>query len=67
MMGESAMLQGIALPTTITIVRPDNGLLDISASSSEAGMLEISLMPEASLDNTQGVIRIREDGQVFVN
>lgn len=67
MMGESAMLQGIALPTTITVVRPDNGLLDISASSSEAGMLEISLMPEASLDDTQGVIRIQEDGQVFVN
>lgn len=67
MMGESAMLQGIPLPATITVVRPDNGLLDISASSSEVGMLEISLMPEASLDNTQGVIRIREDGQVFVN
>lgn len=67
MMGESAMLQGIPLPATITVVRQDSGLLDISASSSEAGMLEISLMPEASLDDTQGVIRVQEDGQVFVN
>lgn len=67
MMGESAMLQDIALPTTITVVRPDNGLLNISASSSEAGMLEISITPEASLDDTQGVIRMQEDGQVFVN
>ena len=67
MMGESAMLQGVPLPATITVVRLDNGLLDISASSSEAGMLEISIMQEASLDDTQGVIRIQEDGQVFVN
>lgn len=67
MMGESAMLQGVSLPATITVTREDNGLLDIIASSSEAGMLEVSLMPEASLDDTQGVIRIQEDGQVFVN
>ncbi len=67
MMGESAMLQGVSLPATITFVREDNGLLDVMASSSEAGMLEISLMPEASLNDTQGVIRIQEDGQVFVN
>lgn len=67
MMGESAMLQGIPLPATIIVVRQDSGLLDISASSSEAGMLEISLMREASLDDTQGVIRVQEDGQVFVN
>ena len=67
MMGESAMLQGVSLPATITVTREDNGLLDVMASSSEAGMLEVLLMPEASLDDTQGVIRIQEDGQVFVN
>ncbi len=65
--GESAMLQGISLPATITTVRPDNGLIDVTADASEAGMLEISLMQEPTLDDTQGVIRIQSDGQVFVN
>lgn len=67
MMGESDRLQGVPLPATITVVRQDEGLLDVVAESSETGILEFSLTPEASLDDTQGVIRIQADGQVFVN
>lgn len=67
MADEAAMLQGIPLPATITVVRQDEGLLDVSAMESEDGMLQLSLMPEPALDSTQGVIRIQEDGQVFVN
>lgn len=67
MAGESAMLQDIPLPATITVVRQDEGLLDISAVDTDDGMLQLSLMPEPDLDSTQGVIRIQEDGQVFVN
>ncbi|MGC1307846.1 MAG: hypothetical protein WA885_11490 [Phormidesmis sp.] len=65
--GESAMLQSIPLPATITAIREDEGLLDVTANASEAGMLEISLMQAPALDDTQGVVRIQEDGQVFVN
>lgn len=67
MAGESDTLQGIPLPATITVVRQDEGLLDVSAMDTEEGMLQLSLMPEPDLDSTQGVIRIQEDGQVFVN
>lgn len=65
--GESATLQGLSLPSTITLVRQDAGLLDIAAESMEEGMLDLSLTAEPSLDDTQGVLRIQEDGQVFVN
>ena len=65
--GESAMLQGIPLPSTITLVRPDDGLLQIGALSTEEGTLEIVLTPETTLDSNQGVVRIQEDGSVFVN
>lgn len=67
MPNESAMLQDLPLPKTITLVRPDAGLLDITAESMEDGMLQISLSAETTLDSTQGVIRIQPDGQVFVN
>ena len=64
---ESAMLQGIPLPATITIVRQDEGLVSIVAQDSEDGTLSLSLAPDPTFDDTQGVIRIQEDGQVFVN
>lgn len=67
MPNESAMLQNLPLPKTITLVRPDAGLLDIAAEGMEDGMLQISLSAETTLDSTQGVIRIQPDGQVFVN
>ena len=67
LLNESAMLRDIPLPTTITVVRQDKGFVDVAATVSNDGMLEISLKSEPSLDNTQGVIRIQADGQVFVN
>lgn len=67
MAGEMAMLQTLRPPLTITAVRQDGGLLDIVSVSSEDGKLELSLRSEPGLDDTQGVIRIQADGQVFVN
>jgi len=64
---ESAMLQEIPLPSTITLVRQDDGLLDVAAMDTEEGMLQLSLSAEGALDDTQGVVRIQSDGQVFVN
>lgn len=66
MAGESAMLQGISLPTTITLVRQDEGLIEVMTDVSEAGVLKVMVTPDATLDDTQGVMRIQEDGQVFV-
>lgn len=67
LLNESAMLRDIPLPTTITVVRQDNGFVNITAVSSEDGMLKISLQPRPSLDNAQSAVRIQANGQVFAN
>ncbi|MEO1402571.1 MAG: hypothetical protein AAFV72_15185 [Cyanobacteria bacterium J06635_1] len=64
---EPVMLQNIPLAATITLLRQDNGLIDITASSEEAGMLSISILRETNFDDTQGVIDIQPNGSVFVN
>ena len=65
LLNESAMLRGIPLPTTITVVRQDKGFVNIAATSFEDGVLKISLEPRPSLDDAQSAIRIQADGQVF--
>ncbi len=61
------LLQGLPLPVTITTVRPDRGLVDITASSSTSGQLEVLLLEDPSLDDTQGVLVINSLGQVLVD
>ncbi|MBE9127960.1 MULTISPECIES: hypothetical protein [unclassified Coleofasciculus] len=66
--GEETVLQNLPLPTTITAVRQDEGLLQMMPmSADEEGLLEVSLEEETRLDDNQGVLRIQPDGQVFVN
>jgi hypothetical protein len=67
MMDDSVMLQGIALPTTLTFVRPDGGFVELLATTSQEGMLELVLTPTATFDNAQSVVRVQEGGQVFLN
>ncbi len=48
--------------------REDKGLLRVMPMSSEEdGMLAITLDEKTEFDNNQGVLRIQEDGQVFLN
>jgi hypothetical protein len=66
--GEEIVLQGLPTPVTVTMVRQDEGLLDVvPLSTSDAGMLEVSLDEAMNLDDNQGVLRIQSDGQVFLN
>lgn len=66
--GEETVLQNLPTPVTITLVRQDDGLLEVMPmSASEQGLLEVGLAEETTLDDTQGVLRIQRDGQVFVN
>lgn len=65
--GEAVMLQNLPVPVTITVERQDDGLLNIIPQSSESAMLELTLDENPNFDDTQGVLRIREDGKVFVN
>jgi hypothetical protein len=65
--GEEIVLQ-IPTPVTVTMVRQDEGLLDVvPVSTSDTGMLEVSLDEARNLDDNQGALRIQRDGQVFLN
>jgi hypothetical protein len=66
--GEEIILQDLPTPVTITTVRQDKGLLDVvPTSTSEAGMLEVSLDESKNLGDNLGALRIQRDGKVFVN
>lgn len=66
--GEEIVLRNLPTPVTITMVRQDNGFLEIMpVSTSEPGVLEVSLDEETSFDDNQGVLRIQGNGQVLLN
>ncbi|MEP0801498.1 hypothetical protein [Funiculus sociatus] len=66
--GEEIVLQDLPTPVTITTVRQDKGLVDVAPiSTSQAGMLMISLDESRNLDDNLGALRIQRDGQVFLN
>lgn len=65
--GETIVLQDLPTPVTLTMVRQDRGLLDITAVSSEPGTLEVTLDEAQNLDDNQGVLRIQSNGQVYLN
>lgn len=63
----STILRGLSAPLTLTAVRLDEGLLDIMVTETDSGTIEFTMDEDLGLDDTQGVIRIQQDGQVFVN
>ncbi|MGB7892894.1 MAG: hypothetical protein WCF82_13470 [Microcoleus sp.] len=66
--GAEIVLQNLPTPVTVTMVRVDGGLLKvIPMSSSEKGMLAVSIDETSNFDGNQGVLRIQPDGQVFLN
>jgi hypothetical protein len=66
--GEEIVLQNLPTPVTITTVRQDKGLVDVMPiSTSQPGMLEVSLNESKQLDDNQGVLRIQRNGRVFLN
>lgn len=65
--GEEIVLRNLPVPVTITTVRQDEGLVDVTPVSSEQGVLEVSLNESKNLDDNAGALRIQKDGQVFLN
>lgn len=67
--GEEIALRNLPTPVTITMVRKDDGFLEvIPVRASEQNLLEVSLDEDVTpLDKNQGVLRIQTDGQVFLN
>ena len=66
--GEKTVLRNLPTPVTVTLVRQDKGLLKvIPISNSQPGMLQVSLDEAKHLSDSQGVLRIQKDGEVFLN
>ena len=63
--GEAHTLQGLPVPVVIRAARQDDGFVTTEPMINEEGVLEVSL-DEASERNL-GVIRIEEDGGVYIN
>ena len=64
--GESAQLEALPIPVTITAERQNFGLVDMMVVVNETGALDVAL-ERSEFDEVQGALRIREDGFVFVN
>jgi hypothetical protein len=66
--GEEATLRGLPTPVTLTVTRPDGGLLQVMPmDTSQPGMLAVTLDETTNFDNNLGALRIQKDGQVFLN
>ncbi|MBE9182905.1 hypothetical protein IQ268_30680 [Oculatella sp. LEGE 06141] len=66
--GESVVLRDLPVPVTLNAERMDNGFLELTPMSSQAGVVEVSLDEDATpLDSNEGVLRVQEDGQIFLN
>ena len=62
------VLKDLPAPVTITLVRPDNGFIQIAATSiANSGLLEVSLSEAQALNEQQSAIRIQNNGKVLVN
>jgi len=68
--GESTIVRNIPLPVTIAAWREDRGYLEMMPVSSmqRTGMFQVGLDEDRNpLDDNQGVLRIQQNGQVFLN
>lgn len=65
--GETVVLRGLSVPSTISAVRNDSGLLNFNAAVDEAGQLLVTLDANPQFNEVQGVLQIQEDGEVFLN
>lgn len=64
----NALLQGLRVPTTVTFYREDGGLLAVSPQiTSQQGILEVTLQATTEVGTDRGVLRIGENGSVFLN
>jgi hypothetical protein len=62
--GQQGVLRNLPLPVTISIIRSDDGLIGIVPVASRAGLLELTLNEEPSIDRIYGVLKIDRDGEV---
>ncbi|MEC4818829.1 MAG: hypothetical protein SAK29_36975 [Scytonema sp. PMC 1069.18] len=65
--GQEVVLRNLPVPVSITTVRLDDGFVQVLPTSTESGVIGFTLDEQRNVDDNQGVIRIQQDGQVFLN
>ncbi len=66
--GQEIVLRNLPTPVTITMIREDAGFIHaMPISTSKNGTLTLSLDETANFSNSDTVLRIQRNGQVFLN
>ncbi len=64
----NALLRSLSVPTTVTFYREDGGLLTVTPQiTPQQGILEVTLRETTAVGRDRGVMRITENGGVFLN
>lgn len=63
--GEQVVLQGLPVPATFTMTRPDGGFIRAMPMSTTGRQLAVSLNEAANLNQSQRTLRIEQNGQVL--
>ncbi len=64
----NVMLQGLSIPITLTFYREDGGLLAVTPiTTSQPGMLEVTLRETTKVKQDTRAVRIEQNGQVYLN
>ncbi len=62
----SFMLQNLAMPVTVTVLRADGGLVKITPRPAAPGILELRLDEALNLDQDRRAVRVRKGGSLLV-
>ncbi len=62
----SFLLQDLAMPVTVTVLREDGGLVKITPKPAAPGILELRLDEALNLDQDRRAVRVREGGSLLI-
>lgn len=62
----SFMLQNLAMPVTVTVLRADGGLIKITPRPAAPGILELRLDEALNLDQDRRAVRVRKGDSLLV-
>ncbi len=60
------ILQDLAMPVTITVLRADGGLVRVTPKPAAPGILELRLDEALNLDQDRRAVRVREGGSLLI-
>lgn len=63
--GAEAVLRGLEPPTSLMFFQEDSGLVSVEVETMD-DMLQITLTPAGRIGEDESVVRVQEDGQVYV-